>query len=99
MVVCNDNYPDWSITLRYEDGTDLALKTHGSNIYHLGGPWWVEIDGQLYIQVSDTILSSLHNLIEKLELPVGEPAGMYCFGLEQTLLDLLYGPDHEDSSL
>lgn len=93
LVVCFDNYPDWQITLVYSNGATAELASHGSNIYTLGGPWWVELDDQLYLQTSPTILIALYDIITALELPVGEPAATYCSGLESSLLDVLY-PDY-----
>jgi hypothetical protein len=90
LVVCFDNYPDWRIDLVYRNGATAKLASHGSNLYYLGGPWWVELDDQLYLQTSPAILIALADIITALELPVGEPAGMACSSLESNLLDVLY---------
>lgn len=90
LVVCYDNYPDWQITLVYRNGATAKLASHGSNLYFLGGPLWVQLDDQLYLQTSPAILTALADIITALELPVGEPAAWSCFGLESSLLDVLY---------
>jgi hypothetical protein len=90
LVVCTDNSPNWMITLTYQNGETARLANHGSNVYKLGGPWWVRIDDQLYLQTSATILTALYDIITALDLPIGEPRGMYCSGLESSLLDVLY---------
>jgi hypothetical protein len=93
VVVCYDNYPEWKATLTYQNGKTVDLATHGSNGYDFGGPWWATIDDQLYLQPSPTFLIALADVVMALELPVGEPAATYCFGLESDLLDIMY-PDY-----
>ncbi len=90
MIACYDNYPDWNVTLTYLNGQKVELKNYGSNIYYFGGPWWVSIDNQQYIQTSTTSLRALAQIVSRLNLPVGEPAGMACHPLEDTLLNILY---------
>ena len=80
FVVCTDNYPDWSISLTFKDGTQLDLTTNGSNFLFVGGPWQTKIDGQNYFQFSFGFAQAIFNLYEALGLPFGEPAGMYCGG-------------------
>ena len=90
ILVCFDNYPDWTVILTYQNGTNVELRTNGSNLYSGGGPWWVSIDGQLYIQLSATILKSLVGIVDELNLPVGVPHATTCSGLESSLLEILY---------
>ncbi len=81
LIVCVDNYPYWDVTLTFEDGTTLNLITT-SNFLFFGGPWFTEIDGQKYMQYSADFADAVSALIESTGLPIGEPAGMYCFGGE-----------------
>jgi hypothetical protein len=90
LEVCHDNSPNWTVVLTFQGGEKVELRTHGSNMYDYGGPWWVTIDEQLYIQPSDTILVALGGIVMELGLPVGIPAATLCYGLESRLLDLLY---------
>ena len=80
FVVCTDNYPDWSITLTFKDGTQLDLTTNGSNFLLVGGPWQTKIDNQNYFQFSSGFAKTIIDLFEALGLPFGSPAGMYCGG-------------------
>jgi hypothetical protein len=90
LVVCVDNYPDWQAILTYRNGETVEMATHGSNVYDLGGPWWVTVDDQLYLQPSPNILIALGDIVTTLELPIGQPAGMACFGLQSSVLDIFY---------
>jgi len=74
---CYDNYPTWSVTLTFADGT-VAKLTTDSNFLYIGGPWFTEIDGQAYMQVSPAFAQAIGQLIESLGLPLGQPAGMAC---------------------
>ncbi|MCE2396699.1 hypothetical protein J4G02_19395 [Candidatus Poribacteria bacterium] len=80
FVVCTDNYPDWSISLTFKDGTQLDLITNGSNFLFAGGPWQTKIDGQNYVQFSFGFVEAIIDLFEALGLPFGSPAGMVCWG-------------------
>ncbi|MFN2300000.1 MAG: hypothetical protein ACK2UB_14235 [Anaerolineales bacterium] len=90
IVVCYDNYPNWSLSLTYENGETVELRTNGSNFYGLGGPWWATIDGQLYLQSANAVIQSLRNIVDELDLPFGKPEAMYCYGLKESLLYILY---------
>jgi hypothetical protein len=78
------------VTLTYADGTTLVLRTAGSNVFAIGGPWQVELGGQLYVQYSPAFARAVAGLAQDLSLPFGEPEGMYCHPPEQSLLDLAY---------
>jgi ligand-binding sensor domain-containing protein len=75
---CYDNYPAWSVTVTFADGTVTQLTTD-SNFLHIGGPWFTEINGQVYLQVSTVFAEAVGKLIESLSLPLGEPEAMSCF--------------------
>ncbi len=90
LIVCTDNYPEWTVQLTYQGGNSVLLTTNGSNVYTLGGPWWVRIGDQWYFQYSNTIVVALRDMIKALGLPVGQPAATYCYGLKSPLLDMLY---------
>ena len=81
LIVCVDNYPYWDVTLTFADDTTLSLTTT-SNFLFFGGPWFTEIDGQDYMQYSADFAEALSNLVNGIGLPLGEPAGMSCFGGE-----------------
>ena len=81
LTVCVDNYPYWDVTLTFADDTTLNLIT-GSNFLFFGGPWFTEIDGQDYMQYSADFAEALSDLVNGIGLPIGEPAGMSCFGGE-----------------
>ncbi len=89
MQVCSDNYPDWTITLTFEDGTKLDVVTNGSNFMYVGGPWQVTIEEQTYVQVSLGFLRALLDIVEAADLPLGETAAMNC-GPNPQLLDLAF---------
>ena len=79
LIYCTDNYPEWSVSLTYTDGTKIDLES-ASNFIGLGGPWQTKIDGQTYIQYSPAFVIKMSKLMEELELPLGEPLGMVCPG-------------------
>lgn len=81
LLPCTDNYPDWSVSLTFADGTTLDV-TSNSNFMGAGGPWQTSIDGQDYVQYSPAFAKALLDLIQALELPLGQPAGMTCSGEE-----------------
>lgn len=84
-----DNYPDWQVSLEYDDGRKITANTYGSNFIPLGGPWQITIDGKLYMQYSIAFASGIHNIILALNLPVGEPAAMTT-NIDNTLFDQAY---------
>jgi hypothetical protein len=77
---CWDDYPDWTVTLTFSDGTRIEMVTNQSNVLSAGGPWQTKINGQRYLQVSAAFLKALFNLTDALKLPYGEPAAMGCGG-------------------
>ena len=79
-VVCTDNYPDWSVSLTFKDGTQLNLTNSESNFIIIGGPWQTKIDDQNYFQFSFGFTQAIFDLCKALGLPFGEPAGMFCGG-------------------
>jgi hypothetical protein len=79
LVNCTDNYPDWSVDLVFADGSVVELVTNGSNILTLGGPWQATISGSNYVQLSSSFAEALYLLVMGLDLPLGEPAAMFCF--------------------
>ena len=84
---CYDNYPTWSVTLTFADKTVTKLTTD-SNFLYIGGPWFTEIDGQAYVQVSAAFAQAVGQLIDSLGLPLGQPAGMAC--MPRPVLDLAF---------
>ncbi|HEY9604638.1 MAG TPA: hypothetical protein V6C85_23735 [Allocoleopsis sp.] len=80
MTVCTDNYPNWTVSLTFEDGTTLELVTQGSNFMYAGGPWQTKIGQQNYVQYSPAFIKALSGIVEDLKLPWGRPAGMACGG-------------------
>jgi hypothetical protein len=81
LIPCYDNYPEWTVTLTFADGTRLDLWTD-SNYLFFGGPWFTEIDEQIYLQGSTAFAEALHEFVTALKLPIGEPGAMSCFGDE-----------------
>lgn len=86
-VPCWDYYPDWVIELTFADETTLTLVTNKSNVVGIGGPWQVEIDGENYMQYSGALSTAMIDLLEALELPLGETAAMGCGGITDPLHD------------
>lgn len=91
-IVCFDNYPDWTISLTFADGTTLDIKNNESNFFHFGGPFQVEIEGQNYMQYSPAFIISMIDLIQALNLPQGSTAAMSCTGFDPPLLEAAF-PD------
>jgi hypothetical protein len=96
LIVCMDNYPSWQIELTYSDGQIIDLTTADSNIFYLGGPWFANVDDQVFLQVSGDLVEAVIAIVEELELPIGEPAGMTCHDMETPLVDRLF-PGEEAS--
>lgn len=82
---CTDNYPDWSVSIAFADGKTITMVTQDSNFLYAGGPWQTTIDGQNYVQFSPAFIQALAHVVNTLELPWGEPAGMSCGGWENVL--------------
>jgi hypothetical protein len=78
LIPCTDNSPDWITIITLKDGTLIDLKTNGSNMIYIGGPWQTNIDGQNYLQYSVEFIKAMDTLIQEIGLPYGEPMGMYC---------------------
>jgi hypothetical protein len=81
-INCYDNYPDWTITLVFDDGSKLELVTNGSNLLGLGGPWQTTIGGVTYMQASPDLVKAVHAIIKVLAMPLGEPEAMTCHGFD-----------------
>ena len=81
-IDCTDNYPEWTASLTFDDGTKLELSTHNSNLLGLGGPWQMTIGGQTYLQLAPDFTRAIAELIKALDLPIGEPAGEMCRGYD-----------------
>lgn len=81
-IACTDNNPAWTVTLAFDDGSKLDLTTEGSNLIGLGGPWQTTIDGVVYLQLAPEFGRAMEKLVKVLALPIGQPAGMFCFGFD-----------------
>lgn len=81
-IDCTDNYPHWTATLTFDDGSILVLDTHGSNLFPLGGPWQMRINGITYLQLAPDFTRAVGRLVEAFALPIGEPAGAFCHGYD-----------------
>lgn len=79
LFACFDNYPDWTIQFKYEDGAQLTLQSNESNFFIEGGPFQTQIEGQDYLLATYAFNINLLKIIEQLEIPLGEPAAMSCF--------------------
>jgi hypothetical protein len=78
LVPCTDNYPDWKIKLLFSDNQSLELRTYGSNMLYLGGPWYTEIEGLNYLQFSADIPIAVERILMDMGLPLGQPYAMTC---------------------
>lgn len=78
---CWDFYPDWEVTLTFEDSTQVTMETNETNIVGIGGPWQTVIDEQPYVQYSAAFPIAIVNLLETMELPLGQTAAMGCGGI------------------
>lgn len=58
----------WKVIIYWADGTSLELTNNGSSLLVGGGPWFVEIDDQTYMQYSSAFLDSLSVLAGELGL-------------------------------
>lgn len=81
-IDCTDNYPEWTATLTFDDGNQLELSTHRSNLLGLGGPWQMTIGGRTYLQLAPDFTRAIAQLVQALDLPIGEPAGEMCRGYD-----------------
>lgn len=82
---CWDYYPDWTVTLTFADETTLDVVTNSSNLVGIGGPWQVQIDGQDYMQYSNAFSAAIVDLLDALDLPLGETMAMGCGGVPDPL--------------
>jgi hypothetical protein len=57
------------------------MVTNDSNLVGIGGPWQVDIDDQSYMQYSSAFSSAIVDLLDALQLPLGETAAMGCGGV------------------
>jgi len=87
---CWDSYPEWQISLLFADGTVVDLVTQGSNVYDLGGPWQLTIDGQRYLQYTDPLVAAVWELVTEAGLPLGEPFIWGCGYLSPSMLELTW---------
>lgn len=78
LTPCTDNYPSWVAQLTFADGTEVELSTD-SNFMFVGGPWFMETDGQLYLQMSSAFGVAIATLVDSLGLPLGEAAATTCY--------------------
>jgi hypothetical protein len=93
LTPCTDNYPDWTITIGFTDGTTVELATQGSNMVFEGGPWQVKLGDQRYIHFSTAFTEALERLVRKTALAYGQPLGMACHGAMlwfQNIFELAY---------
>jgi hypothetical protein len=82
---CTDYYPDWSITLTYEDGTQVSMETHG-NMLTDGGPWGVTINSKYYLQIGYGIPEALVPIVAALTLPSEIEPSIFCVNTSGDLL-------------
>lgn len=94
IINCTDFYPDWVISLTFEDKTQVTLLTNGTNIIGQGGPYQTTLDDQKYMQYSAALEDVIIPIFEALELPFGETAGMSCSGISDPIFDAF--PQMED---
>lgn len=78
LTPCTDNYPAWVVALTFADGTEVELSTD-SNFMYVGGPWFMEVDGQPYLQMSSTFGVAVATLVDSLGLPLGKLAATSCY--------------------
>ena len=67
-----DEYMNWIVTITYSDGTDIVMSTYKSQLFGWGGPWQINLNGQIYVQYSAEFLSALLDLINHINLMTGE---------------------------
>lgn len=82
MQNCTDNYSDWMVELKFVDGLALTLKTNQSNFFNAGGPWFMRVNDQNYIQYSSALVTAVTDLFDALNLPLGQPYAMFCEEVE-----------------
>jgi hypothetical protein len=81
-IDCTDNYPKWTASMQFDDGTKLELTTEGSNLIGLGGPWQMTVNGVAYMQLSPEFVQVVGALVKVLDLPIGQPMGAMCRGYD-----------------
>jgi len=81
-IDCTDNYPEWAVTLVYDDGTKIELTTEGSNLIGMGGPWQMTVDGVTYMQLGPELIRAIADILKAFDLKLGEPMGSMCRGYD-----------------
>nr|HEX4312645.1 hypothetical protein [Kofleriaceae bacterium] len=81
-VNCFDNYPEWSVTLTYDDSTAVSLTTNKSNLLGIGGPWQTELGGVTYLQLGPDLADAVGAIVEQTGVPLGSPQAMSCHGFD-----------------
>jgi hypothetical protein len=66
---------NWQVTLTFADNSTLLLTNNGTLLF-AGAPWFVEIDGQAYMQYSTDFLDALLTVTGALNLPPGNDPSM-----------------------
>lgn len=74
-VACTDLYPNFVVTLTFDNGETVALSNHDSNVFGVGGPWQMTIGDQGYVQVGPYLSDALTVIVDALKLPVGTRHG------------------------
>jgi hypothetical protein len=86
---CFDNTPDWKLTVTFHDGRKVQLVTNQSNVYSLGGPYQMELDGQRYLQLSSALVVATGRLAEAAGFTLGQPRAWSC-RVRESVLDLTF---------
>ncbi|MEM7794640.1 MAG: hypothetical protein AAF579_09325, partial [Cyanobacteria bacterium P01_C01_bin.118] len=68
--IVTDYYPEWDVTLTFEDGSTLELFSAG-NLLQTGAPWFITIDDQVYMQYSAAFAEAVSELLIGVGLPFG----------------------------
>lgn len=82
MENCVHNTSDWTLILTFLNDETITLKTYQSNLLTVGGPWFMELDGQFYIQFSSKITQAIFNLFDSIGLSFGQPYSMTCYQID-----------------
>ena len=59
-----DDYPKWLVDVRLEDGRSLLIYSESTG-FRGHAPWYVLVDGQLYLQTSGDIGFALYDLVSE----------------------------------
>jgi WD40 repeat protein len=79
---CVHNTSDWTIIITFLNDDVVTLKTYESNLLTTGGPWFMEIEGQFYVQFSSKITQAVFNLFDSIGLPLGQPYSTTCYQID-----------------